>query len=1039
MELAEVYSHIGELSPDLFDAEVARAIAELVSRAADIPVPLTIPGIGITEDLYALTDEVIRLGEEFERLGRTDDLILARRIVVGLLRPRRESDLLDFANALGMLAWLLTGQGRHAEALEVAEECADVLRPHISMDTRHLGFYARAVRDCGTNLAELGRLEEAVAAKREALRCYELCVPDNPRIQLDLALTCYEQSDLLLRCGEASEVLTVTDLGVSLIAMVEADCRFHHAMMLRDRASALVGLGQASEAVDAGYEAASILRDIADQQPACSLQLALVLQLISDPLSSLDRDEEALNVAAEAVQIADSLGSDAQMVRALVTWVYGRRLLEHGRLLEAKDAYLAAVPNSEEIWPGLAPELAHLTGVLADEGLLSDAAAVAVTAARVYKVLTRADHSCAVPYADLLGRLAELDFQCGRHELALRSAERAVEVAKKSEDRETLARALGHLGSSLAGTGRDEQAEHAARAALEMWEELFDQDPDTFRPPLAGAWNNLANKLGTLGRAEEAAAASQESVTLYKHTDQPHELANALNSLAVRLHVFGQEESARDNAERAVAIYDRLIADEPKHLRNLAVVLHNLSGYHAALGHLDLAWTTADRAAGIRYGLHAKDPDAIESDLLLSLRAAAEYASATGRFEDAARAAAIRVEVFEAHDEPGVELAEALVDLCGSLTGTKRIVEAAEAAERAESLAATFPEVPGLHAFCLDRLAWCRAQLGQPAEAVRLARRGIALLEPIADDDLDPHLHELGVLLHDLAGYLLACGRPIEALGAAGRAVSIRERLTAVSPQRFRSLLSEALQQQSQILLALGRTRPAEEARLRALELATDAAPGAAPERRCTAGDLEREYNLLADSVEFRPEIAKGLHELAEATRDVRFVHAGDVLDWLALSLSALADALCRLGRPEEEVASLRLIVAVREEEGNIGDVALTLRRLGPARMRAGQFEWAWLESIGAAAMLRDLVESGRPEFLVFQAQAWEDAGNAMKRLGYLEEAVAYVRKALGLYELAVKDDPDLRQHEARAVQSLADLVTRIGRTADAIEPYEEA
>ncbi|GAA3813197.1 hypothetical protein GCM10022226_37390 [Sphaerisporangium flaviroseum] len=53
-----------------------------------------------------------------------------------------------------------------------------------------------------------------------------------------------------------------------------------------------------------------------------------------------------------------------------------------------------------------------------------------------------------------------------------------------------------------------------------------------FRPNLAGTSNNLAYKLGSLGRAEEASAASQKSVTLYQQIDQPHELANALNGLA---------------------------------------------------------------------------------------------------------------------------------------------------------------------------------------------------------------------------------------------------------------------------------------------------------------------------------------------------------------------------------------------------------------------------------------------------------------------------------------------------------------------------
>ncbi|WP_169987051.1 tetratricopeptide repeat protein [Microbispora sp. H10836] len=1045
MELLDACARLGALAPHLLDAEVRRSIETLAARAPDVE---PIPGSDDAEELlYAVTDEVIRLGEEFDRLGRVDDLILARRIVVELVRPQSESRLADFANALGMLAWILAGQGRHAEALELAEECAAVLRPHAADDFHRQGMYARAIRDCGTNLAALGRIGEAAAAKRQALEYYQHCLVDNPRFAVDILLTCHEQSDLLLRCGEHAEVLTVCDTGLTcartlLPTLPDADCGFQVAMLLRDRASALLWLDRVDEAVDDCLQAVARLRRIADEHVGHLTQLALALNLVSDPLSQLGRHDEALTAAAEAVEMAGRLDDDQQMTRSLTRWTYGRRLLEHGRLTEAKDAYLAAVPGSEDFREGFAPELYRLAEVLFAEGLLSEAASVLTVAARLFKLLAAADSDWAASYARLLGRLAEVDFTCGRHESALRWAERAVSAAEKSGDRETIALAMGHLGSSLAGADRHEEAERAARDALGRWQELCEEDP-RHRPNVAGAWNNLANKLRPLGLYEEAVTAAQQAVALYERADEPHELANALNSLGAHLAPLGLAEQAREAARRSVGIYDRLVVEERKHLRELAIALGNLSGYHAGLGELDEAWAAADRALTIRHRLWLLDPAAVEPDLLASARAASDYATRSGRAEEAAYANAIRVEVFEAREEPGVELAEALADLAGSLTGTPRLREAAEAAERGASLLAAMPEVPGLRAFCLDRLAWCHAQLGRPGEAVRLARRGAALLEPIAGDDHDPHLPELGVLLCDLAGYLLACARPVEALDAATRAVAVRERLHARGPGRFGGDLAEALRRLGDALAALGRGQAADEARLRAAGLTgpvRDDAPAGETYEGCTAADLAGEYDRLEGTAEHRPEISRALNALAGITAGLAVVPAGGP-DRLALSLSDLAGALCLRGRPDDEAEVLRVVVALREvtQEPMTGELALSVGRLGSALNRAGRSAEAAPASLRAVAMLEGLVVAGHPGLRHFLAQAYEDAGHALSRLGEPEDAAARLRQAAETYDDLAAEDPQYRDLLARASGALGELLTGLGDLAGASGAYERA
>jgi hypothetical protein len=52
--------------------------------------------------------------------------------------------------------------------------------------------------------------------------------------------------------------------------------------------------------------------------------------------------------------------------------------------------------------------------------------------------------------------------------------------------------------------------------AAEIYRELAAARPDAFRPDLALALNNLAVRLGELGRWEEALAASQEAAGTYR-------------------------------------------------------------------------------------------------------------------------------------------------------------------------------------------------------------------------------------------------------------------------------------------------------------------------------------------------------------------------------------------------------------------------------------------------------------------------------------------------------------------------------------------
>ena len=73
---------------------------------------------------------------------------------------------------------------------------------------------------------------------------------------------------------------------------------------------------------------------------------------------------------------------------------------------------------------------------------------------------------------------------------------------------------LNNLSVRLADLGRREDALAAIQEAVGIYRELAAARPDAFRPDLATSLNNLSVRLADLGRREEALAAIQEAVTI---------------------------------------------------------------------------------------------------------------------------------------------------------------------------------------------------------------------------------------------------------------------------------------------------------------------------------------------------------------------------------------------------------------------------------------------------------------------------------------------------------------------------------------------
>jgi tetratricopeptide (TPR) repeat protein len=126
-----------------------------------------------------------------------------------------------------------------------------------------------------------------------------------------------------------------------------------------------------------------------------------------------------------------------------------------------------------------------------------------------------------------------------------------------------------NLSVRLGDLGRPEEALAADQEAVTIFRELAAARPEEFRPGLGAALINLSADLADLGRPEEALAAVQEAVGVYRElaTARPEkfrpDLVDALDTLAIRLGDMGRTEDALAAIEEAVTMFQELAVRRP--------------------------------------------------------------------------------------------------------------------------------------------------------------------------------------------------------------------------------------------------------------------------------------------------------------------------------------------------------------------------------------------------------------------------------------------------------------------------------------------
>jgi hypothetical protein len=117
-----------------------------------------------------------------------------------------------------------------------------------------------------------------------------------------------------------------------------------------------------------------------------------------------------------------------------------------------------------------------------------------------------------------------------------------------------IAEVANELAAKLGGLGRHQEAEAAAEEAVELFRIVSADRPDTCLPKLAMSLRNFGVTLSALGRREEALAASEEAVEIYRRlaADRPDTyLPDLARSISVLSDALAGLDRAGDAAKAA--------------------------------------------------------------------------------------------------------------------------------------------------------------------------------------------------------------------------------------------------------------------------------------------------------------------------------------------------------------------------------------------------------------------------------------------------------------------------------------------------------
>ncbi|MFG2349583.1 tetratricopeptide repeat protein [Streptomyces phaeochromogenes] len=507
----------------------------------------------------------------------------------------------------------------------------------------------------------------------------------------------------------------------------------------------------------------------------------------------------------------------------------------------------------------------------------------------------------------------------------------------KPQHQPDLADSLTNLGAILSEMGRWEEALAATQEAVEVYRRLAAANPAAHEPDLARALTNLGADLSKLGRLEEALTAAQDGAEVYRRLAAANpaahepELARALTNFGTHLSKLGRLEEALTPTQDAVEVYRRLAAANPAaHEPELAGSLTNLGIRLSQVGWHVEALAAIQDAVEVHRRLAAANPAAHEPDLARALTNLGILLSEMGRREEALAAAQDAVEVYRrlaaanpAAHEP--ELASSLSNLGIRLSKLGRLEEALAAAQEAvevyRRLAAANPAAhePEL-ARALTNLGNRLSQMGRREEALAATQEAVEVHRRLAAANPAAHEPDLGGSLTSLGTALWEMGRHAEALTAIEDAVDIRRPLAAGNPAAHEPDLAASLSNLGVVRSDVGLPTEALIAEREAVEI----------RRRLAAGN----------PAAHEPDLARSLSNLGTRLSDV------------GLHSEALI--------AEREAVEIRRRLAAGNPAAHEPDLASSLTSFGTRLSQVGLHEEALTAVQGAVEICRRLA-AGNP------------------------------------------------------------------------------
>jgi tetratricopeptide (TPR) repeat protein len=308
---------------------------------------------------------------------------------------------------------------------------------------------------------------------------------------------------------------------------------------------------------------------------------ALAHVQLSRIFDRLGRRDRALSSSRLAVEnLGETAGYRARLIRA-------RHAVLEGRLDEAIAEYAGFI----ESYPQDADAHLELAGVLEQNGDLEGAASELETCIAIdpnhatarfelgwiRESLGEAEVSMKI-FSELLGfytqsnndpgrgkvlnALGNVQLQLGRYDEALDYYRQSLEIARRVEDRRSIAVAMSNIANVLREQGEYDEAIPMVREALELRTQIGD------RRGIAEEWTTLGEIYEDAGRFPEAQKAYQESLNIVRDLDDPAFLARMSSNVGYVSSILGNFAEAYLLYQDALA-KRREVGDKAQIMRSL--------------------------------------------------------------------------------------------------------------------------------------------------------------------------------------------------------------------------------------------------------------------------------------------------------------------------------------------------------------------------------------------------------------------------------------------------------------------------------------